>query len=433
MLVQNIKSILVITVIVLFSGCLGDTSNESVWDVVEARNEQYYGNKNNRLTDKKSLVYKHGKKEFSIKNNSTASAGGINWPFGDKKQKNDLKLNASYRPVKNITYAPYDEENRDRLKLDLFISKNTTNKKPLILFFHGGGFVYGQKENPIINKYAKDMARAGYVTASVNYRYLRFDSSKALADLAIDNDEHVKKTIFKSLQDARAAIGYLVDHADEYEIDVNNIYVAGFSSGGIIALNSIIMDDTEAQSYFKEQYSGALDALATRSLNDGYQIKGIISLAGALLRTSDLDDDAPPILLMHGTNDLILDTGRHLPFDKYMRTYQFDLPGFEYAIGGTVSKQNEENTEIILFGINVTAVAPKWITEALRLLFTFKLSGSEEIYETIKGTSYNDKCTYLQFVDAPHCFMRATERGGFNEAYNRSIVEINDFVNYYSN
>lgn len=348
------------------------------------------------------------------------------------RNKNEVDRNKRYRSVKGLSYGTYDSNHADQLMLDLYIPEDDQKAKPLVVLFHGGGYIYGSKENSIIVQYAKDLARAGFVTASVNYRYLDFSSLKSLAKLAMHNEAHVKKTIYNSLRDARAALAFLASRSSEFEVDPNNIFIGGFSAGAIIALNTTLLSDKEAQSFFGAQYQGGLDDLANGRLHHDYRIKGIISLAGAMFRGSDLDDSDPPMLLMHGTNDLILSPWKRRPFEKFIKDYELTLPGLSYELGA-VTQRDQQVEEITLFGITIKLQIPEDMIRAFGALFTFPLSGSDEIYTTIKKSPYAKKCTYLQFKDAPHCFMRADEHGGFDAKYERSLKEIFDFLKYYSN
>lgn len=85
--------------------------------------------------------------------------------------------------------------------------------RPAVLFIHGGGWIGGDKETS-----ANDMlAEAGFVTASVQYR---------LTDVA---------PFPAQIHDVKAAIRWLRENADEWNIDPEKIGVWGSSAGGHLA------------------------------------------------------------------------------------------------------------------------------------------------------------------------------------------------------
>lgn len=109
----------------------------------------------------------------------------------------------------------YVEHGHERQKLDLYLPKNSTGKRPLVIWIHGGGWRQGSKEKcravPLVNR--------GFVVASINYRL----SSHAVFPAQIN--------------DCKAAIRWLRKNADQYGIDETKIGVWGSSAGGhLVAL-----------------------------------------------------------------------------------------------------------------------------------------------------------------------------------------------------
>ncbi len=120
--------------------------------------------------------------------------------------------------LRNIEYVPGGHE---RQKLDLYLSKASGNqtslneKKPLIVWIHGGAWLAGSKEDCPAVGFVAD----GYAVASVNYRL----------------SQHA---IFPAqIQDCKAAIRWLRANADKHGIDPDRIGVWGASAGGhLVAL-----------------------------------------------------------------------------------------------------------------------------------------------------------------------------------------------------
>jgi predicted esterase len=110
------------------------------------------------------------------------------------------------------------------------------------------------------------------------------------------------------MQDANAALRFLVAHADEYGIDTNWIFVAGESAGAAIALNS---------SYFQENRIHSISPLLAQKLgglhNSGnhytetYSVKGICNKWGAITDTNLISDNFNiPVISFHGSNDPLI-------------------------------------------------------------------------------------------------------------------------------
>jgi acetyl esterase len=87
---------------------------------------------------------------------------------------------------------------------------------PLVLYFHGGGFVIGSidSHDPLCREIA---ARTGSVVLSVGYRLAPEHPLPAAA------------------QDARAALAWVVQHASDVGTDPGRLAVAGDSAGGTLA------------------------------------------------------------------------------------------------------------------------------------------------------------------------------------------------------
>lgn len=98
------------------------------------------------------------------------------------------------------------------LKLDLYRPKLTAKPAPLVVIIHGGCWMDGSRKE--VGYYAVNLARRGYVTASVSYRL----SEEAPYPAAVE--------------DIRAATKWLTDHAATYNIDPERIAFMGGSAGG---------------------------------------------------------------------------------------------------------------------------------------------------------------------------------------------------------
>lgn len=119
----------------------------------------------------------------------------------------------SVQEIKNITYVRHGKR---ALQLDLYLPKSTSpQKKPGIVFVHGGGWRAGFRTN--FTAMAIGMAERGYVAATISYRL----SPEAQYPAAI--------------YDVKAAIRWLRKNAKKYGVNPEQIAMGGGSAGGQIA------------------------------------------------------------------------------------------------------------------------------------------------------------------------------------------------------
>jgi hypothetical protein len=115
----------------------------------------------------------------------------------------------------------------------------------------------------------------------------------------------------RAVQDGRAAVRYFKKNVavggNTYKIDVNNIYFAGVSAGGFIALQLAYLDEiSEFPTYIDTvgQYGigGGIEGL---SGNPGYSsdVKAIVNICGAIGDTAWMKAGDEPVLNFHGTDD----------------------------------------------------------------------------------------------------------------------------------
>lgn len=153
----------------------------------------------------------------------------------------------------NIIYGkkiPYGNDKREYI--NTFCLKEYKNiKKPLFIYIHGGGWVSGITE--MRNSYILHWAQKAFFTCSISYTY-------------------APQGCFPTqLRQIYSAIDYIFDKADEYNIDTDNIVIAGESAGGYFLsyLASCVADPTP------------LDKLGIKFRHrDEFRIKAIVSHSG---------------------------------------------------------------------------------------------------------------------------------------------------------
>ena len=143
----------------------------------------------------------------------------------------------------------------ERHVFDLWHGDSKEKLRPLIVFFHGGGFVGGDKNG--ISDHGMFLVYAlenGYSVASVNYR---LEPDAALPEI---------------LRDCGRAIQFFRQESERLKIDPAHIGVFGNSSGGSVALWLAFRDDlaeTDAMDPVENQ-SSRVKAAAALNAQFGY-------------------------------------------------------------------------------------------------------------------------------------------------------------------
>lgn len=126
----------------------------------------------------------------------------------DTKRDEGLTTPSEIKRFDNIIYGPNKKWN----VLDVYRPKKADEKLPIIVSVHGGGWVYGDKE--VYQYYCMDLAKRGFVVVNFTYR---------LAP---------KYKYPAGLEDTNLVFNWIAEHANEYGMDLNNIFAVGDSAGG---------------------------------------------------------------------------------------------------------------------------------------------------------------------------------------------------------
>lgn len=112
----------------------------------------------------------------------------------------------------NIIYQP-----DQKLGLDLYQPENIAElgKRPTVIWIHGGGWISGSREHA--RGYFKLLASKGYNVVSVQYQLAPQSQYPS------------------QLQQINTALAYLQIHASQYQVDSDQLYLAGDSAGANLA------------------------------------------------------------------------------------------------------------------------------------------------------------------------------------------------------
>jgi acetyl esterase/lipase len=113
---------------------------------------------------------------------------------------------------------PYAGTDNPKQRLDLYLPKHRSSDKPLpvIVYFHGGGWIQGDRIGAFPGA-IKGVATGDYAVVGAGYR--------------LGTEAHWPAQIY----DCKAAIRWIRGHAKDYNLDPNKIAATGNSAGGHLA------------------------------------------------------------------------------------------------------------------------------------------------------------------------------------------------------
>lgn len=194
------------------------------------------------------------------------------------------------------------------LKMDIYMPVNAGNtERPFLMVIHGGAFYIGDKESTAIVTFCKYFASLGYTTASINYR-LGFLPTKS----------SVERTGYQALQDAHAAMRFMVENRYKYQIDTSLLFVCGTSAGAITTLNLAFMQNSARPESSRKSFLNADLGDIEKSgnlLTNRFTIKAIGNMWGAINDLNHLRSAPVAVVSFHGDRDRVVPYGFDYPFE----------------------------------------------------------------------------------------------------------------------
>lgn len=212
----------------------------------------------------------------------------------------ELTATDDYVVVPDVEYLVADGHS---LTFDLYRNQRAGAGTPLLVFFHGGGWVGGSKEASQLNLLPY-LAR-GWHAANVEYRLTQVAGAPA------------------AIEDARCVLRYLAGNADDLGIDTTRTWVSGRSAGGHLALMAALLDEDSGYDY----RCGALPVLRPVGAIVWFPVTDLVAMstgpharpfarawlghypADAVHRLSagpHVHPQAPPVITLHGDADGVI-------------------------------------------------------------------------------------------------------------------------------
>lgn len=201
----------------------------------------------------------------------------------------------------NVVYGhAIDWQNVDEpLSLNMAFPKlslDTMEKRPMVVLIHGGGFVTGDKND--FNTEAYLFARRGFVAVTINYR---------LGMSCFNDSLSYDKAVYRAMQDAHAAMRFMISKSDSLRIDTNWVFIGGGSAGAGTCLSMIYLSQGEFNTAHPivQPLLGDLNN-STNTLTNTFTVKGVFNNWGGIPKDVFQESEAIPTISFHGDADLIV-------------------------------------------------------------------------------------------------------------------------------
>lgn len=273
-----------------------------------------------------------------------------------EKDSIELAVDMSVPPIRLNSDFVYSETFNNmgrpiKLSMDV-IQPFSPDPLPAVLFVTGGGFMDAPKTKFIGQRV--DMARAGYVVASIDYRVVPMVTFPGM------------------LEDVKSAVRYMRANAKKFGIDPERIAIMGESAGGYLAAiaattNGMKDFDKGANLDYSSDVQAAIDLYGLSDLTrvaadfsperqkkhqseaipEAMLVNGVPFMEGGSIQSNlekaayanpltHISDKTPPFLLMHGDKDPIVSPSQtkilhEALIDKGIDSTRYVVQGADHA------------------------------------------------------------------------------------------------------
>ena len=267
--------------------------------------------------------------------------------------------------TKNISYGEHE-----RNVLDVWRTTTTPSNAPVMLYFHGGSWVFGDKKDqgrPMLH----EMVKRGWVVVTANYRLAPGSPMPA------------------QIEDATRVLSWVKKNIASYGGDPQRVVVSGGSAGGHLA--ALLCLTTNDETWRPKDVSGVAD----------WSVRGCIPYYGVLEMTGDethwnghgkglmhllenrvvkqkykdnealyeslspmhrISADSPPFLVIQGGNDTLVDVNVARGFVKHFSdvatapVYYVEMPFAQHTFDLTASPRTSAATRaVVAFATSVVS------------------------------------------------------------------------------
>ena len=190
---------------------------------------------------------------------------------------------------------PFAQRDSTTLYMDVYYpadgSEMTVDgvNKPTILYVFGGGFKAGRRDTPTAREWFRLLTDEGFTVVAIDYRL----GLKEVEGMGKLND--IYNAIQVAVEDLFSATKYILDNAEEVDIDPSSLVIAGSSAGAITVLQA--------------EWDLCNRSGSSTILPADFRYAGVMSFAGAIYSRKGnvwYTREPSPHLFFHGTKDKIV-------------------------------------------------------------------------------------------------------------------------------
>ncbi len=199
---------------------------------------------------------------------------------------NGLSPSSHFEVTSGLAYGELEHQT-----LDIYTPLTNAASSPLVVYFYGGGWIKGKKEH--FEFVASSLTKAGYVVVIADYR--RFP-----------------EVVFPAfIEDGAAAVAWVIDNAHSYGADPENLFLMGHSAGAHVAamlsMNGSYLAAHDIETQVIDGFVGLSGPYDFLPLTEGYLLDVFPEATREESQPVNyVTADAPPALLIHGTDDDIV-------------------------------------------------------------------------------------------------------------------------------
>ena len=241
----------------------------------------------------KKCTYKQGKKGDVITLSATSAA-----IFKFPVQRGRPFFQANIVSKADRSTVEFVVRDGKPILMDIYQGKGQTEgKRPVFIYSFGGAWAMGSRVDALCNPLYDHLCDKGWVCVSIDYRLgsARGRDGKPLITPP-EGYNPFQYSIDIGVEDIYAATSWLIEHADEYNIDPEKMVISGSSAGAINSMNA-------------EYYICSGHRIARENLPADFNYAGVVPMAGAVYLTGEADaelqwDRKPcPMCFFHGSAD----------------------------------------------------------------------------------------------------------------------------------
>ena len=210
---------------------------------------------------------------------------------------NDLSVVRDLKVHLNLAYGT-----ESRQQLDVY-SPRKGDHHPVMVFVHGGSWTGYDKS--YFKFVGESFARAGYVTALINYRL-------------------APQTTYPGfVQDTAKSLKWVKDHIQDYQGDPQNVFVMGHSAGAYNVVTAMVQ-----QGFLQAEGLKATDFRGVIGIAGPYDFDPIYTpgVFGKMPRpevmpANNVQGDLPPFLLLVAGNDQLVGPENGISMEKALQAH----------------------------------------------------------------------------------------------------------------